>query len=521
MKEFLRKYQNEITGSISGWDRIAFRGTIRWLANLRGIESYMYMKGILLKDFGAWAEEHTKQVRAACVRTAESLGIEQRYLNSSTVNKEAIAKQIAFNSAIKSGPICMLSVVEPSYSPTVCGNRARKKLELTMRHRRCVWIYYYWNDEELGFGHLRLQTWLPFTIKGNINGREWLGRQMNAESLRYKKSDNCFRWISDVQRAQELMEKQLEMNWRKKLEELRCKYFSVLNSLFGQEQMHHYWSADETEWATDVMFKHTNHLDAIFPSLIYHGLQTTDSANVLRFLGKIDRHAELPRKVAGDIRGDRRRRYEGIRVKHSAGKNSIKMYNKAGNILRVETTINDPRSFKVFRRPNDDQSRKESWQNMRKGVADIYRRSQISQRSNERYLDSLTAAKTEKKVQEVFNDVSRRVTYEGRKFRALNLFKGFDYQLLAFLSKGEWNINGFRNRDLRNFLYDQSNATKTKRRRLCARTSRHIRMLRAHGLVRKVSKTHRYVLTRKGQQLCPLAKSMQSLTAEAVMEAAA
>ena len=33
MKNFMGMYTEKTCGAISGWDRIRFRGTIRWLAN--------------------------------------------------------------------------------------------------------------------------------------------------------------------------------------------------------------------------------------------------------------------------------------------------------------------------------------------------------------------------------------------------------------------------------------------------------------------------------------------------------
>lgn len=520
MKLFMDKYKNDVFGAITGLDRIALRGTIRWLASIAGLGSYMGVRNILLKDFKTWAEDKTQQVRTACERTADSLGIETRYLQSPKTDKEALAREIAKKNGIKSGPVCMLSVVEPSFSPTVCGNRSSKKLELCMRHRRCIWIYFYWIDEQWGFGHMRLQSWLPFTIKGCLNGREWLARQMDSAGINYIQADNCFRWISDPLAAQALLDQQFQINWAEKCEAMRCRYFGVLDDLFGSDPLEYYWSADETEVATDIMFRSTNILDRIFPHLMLYGMQCTDSANVMRFLGKIDATAELPPRVSGDIRGDRKRRYEGCRVKHSTNRNSVKMYNKAGNILRVETTINNPRGFKVFRRPNDDPERAPSWQHMRKGVADLHRRAQVSQQSNERYLAFLAAAQTDEKIREIFESVSQRVSYQGKKFRALNLWKQTDYEMLAFLSQGEWAINGFRNKDMRNVLYD-SVVNPDDRRRLCARISRQLRLLRAHGLIRKVPRTHRYVLAAKGMQLCSVVKTLDVLEPQQLTKAAA
>jgi len=73
-------------------------------------------------------------------------------------------------------------------------------------------------------------------------------------------------------------------------------------------------------------------------------------------------------------------------------RNSVKMYNKCGNILRVETTISNTRDFKVFRYPNDDERQEASWQKMRKGVADLHRRCEVSDKSNTRYADAIIAA---------------------------------------------------------------------------------------------------------------------------------
>ena len=379
MKNFKDVYHDKLIGSISGWDRLAWRGTNRWLSNRDGLASYLSFHHILLKDFKDWAMSMTARLRESCTALAEIWGIESVYLNSSSVNKEELARSIARKNGITSGPVCMLSVVEPCWSPWVYPNRNTKKLELTVRPRKCIWIYFYAIDPGTGFGHMRIQSWLPFGIKGCMNGRHWLEQQLIREKIKYIKSGNCFRWIENVPRAQQLMNDQLKTNWKELLESRRKTYFGVLDSFFGETLMNYYWSADSTEWATDMMFRNTAEVDRLFPMFAQYGLQISDSANVLRFLGKIDMDAQLPNRISGDIRGDRRRRYEGIRVKHWVGNNSVKAYNKAGNLLRIETTINATRSFKVYRKPNDDPERDLAWLPMRKGVADMHRRAEISQ----------------------------------------------------------------------------------------------------------------------------------------------
>ncbi len=308
MQVFLNRYGARVKGVLSGWDRLAFRGTLRWLATTVGLSSYLSCQNILLKDFSDWAQFLTKQIRRSCEAVADGLGIRTEYLRTSSTDKEALARRIAKEDGIKEGPICMLSVVEPSYSPTVVGNKETQQLEVAMRQRKCVWIYFYFNDPRVGLGHVRLESWLPFTIKGCLNGRHWLERDLLRSGIKYIKQDNCFRWIADTQRAQELANEQLRTNWAGLLDGFRQTFFPVMSGLLGQGRVDYYWSADATEWATDIMFGKTSDLDRLFPMLARYGLTVSDSTSVMRYLGKIPGDAALPAKVAGEVRGDRRKR---------------------------------------------------------------------------------------------------------------------------------------------------------------------------------------------------------------------
>jgi hypothetical protein len=457
---------------------------------------FLQYANILLKDFPKWAQAMTKRIRTSCEEKAHTLGIEIRYLTSSSKDKEKLARQIADDKGIKQGPICLLSVVEPCIAPTVKGNKTLKTLVLEMRQRKCVWLYYYFNDPTFGFGHVRLQSWLPFNVFIWLNGRHWLERQLQSHGIKYVKDGNCFPWIKDIHVAQELMNQQLQANWSEMLNTLTFQMCPDLqNTLLIPPD--YYWSADATEWATDIMFKSRQALDAIYPTLIYHAMKTSDSSAVMRYLGKRNIQGRGPKEVLSDYR----RRYEGVRVKHWRNDNSVKLYNKSGSILRIETTINGTRDFKVLRHPNDDKQRPLSWQKMRKGVSDLHRRCEISQQCNERYADALSSAQIEQTLKEVLSPACNKIKKRGKRYRGLNPWQAEDYQLLTFLAKGEHAISGFRNKDLRHWLYPKAkHADKPQQRRYAGRTTRRIKLLRVHGLVRKVAKENRYVLTSKGQQ---------------------
>jgi hypothetical protein len=135
---------------------------------------------------------------------------------------------------------------------------------------------------------------------------------------------------------------------------------------------------------------------------------------------------------------------------------------------------------------------------MRKGIADLYRRTEVSQAANERYLDALASVEDIRSLGELAERLCRPVMHDGRRLRALNPYAPDDAALLKSISHGEFTINGFRNRDLRRLLYPES-ATTVEQRRQAAAVTRKLALLRAHRLIRKVPATHRYVLTAHGR----------------------
>jgi hypothetical protein len=518
-------YGDKIMGAIKGFDRIRFRGTLRWLANADGLRRFLSMSGVLLKDFRGWAEAKTALLRQSCAEQAETLGIETLYLPSSNVDKDALARRIAAEKNIADGPICQLSVVEPCMAPAVVGNRASKNLELNYRQRKCVFIYHYFDDPQVGFGHVRVQSWLPFGATICINGRHWLEKQLKAAGIAYVKDGNCFPWIEDVAAAQRLMDEQLKTEWPALLGRLTRAACPALERVMAPLSFEYYWSAEETEWATDVMFKSAADVEAIYPKLIRYGLLVSDSPAVLRYLGRRDvQSSGFGRGVAPEeILSDHRRRYEGVRLKHWINRNSVKLYNKGGSLLRFETTINDTRDFKVYRTPENRPDAPLSWQKLRKGVADLRRRAEISDASNERYGDALGAALVEEKLREVVQGACRRVVKNGRAHRAINPWSELDYKLLMFLGRGELAVNGFRNRDVRAVLATSNEAERdeAQRRRLSAKATRCLGLLRAHGLIRKVARTNRYVLTDQGRKFTAALLSASAVDVSKLMELAA
>jgi hypothetical protein len=498
MRSFLHVHGSEIKGVLSGWDRIRFRGTLRWLASVDGLGTYLWTTKGLLKDFCGWAQSLTKRVREATEALAKAAGRPMQYLASSQQRKEDLARDIAAADGVREGLICVLSCVEPCRTFRVGPNAHTKRLELRALEGKCLHYYFYLQDRQFGLMHLRLQTWLPFTINVCLNGRSWLVQQLQQQRIAYEQRDNCLVDVADLHQAQQLLDKQLRTRWDRLLDGLVEQWHPTHAELFKIPQ-DYYWSADETEWASDVLFRSPQSLAAIYPRLVRHAVTGFGCGDVLRFLG---RRGSVAQFRAGRVHTSLATRHEGTRVKHQLNRNSLKMYDKQATVLRVETTINDARDMKVYRtRENAKKKARTSsktWRRLRKGVADLHRRAEISQASNERYLEALGSVDHAEPLEQIVNELCRPVTWHERRVRALRPFEQQDARLLAAVSRGEFAINGFRNRDLRELLDPLSNdPAETKRQ--AAKITRQLRMLRAHGLIQKVPKTHRYVLTDDGR----------------------
>jgi hypothetical protein len=330
---FLQRHASSVIGVLSGFDRVRLRGTVRLLANAGGLGAALGHVGVLLKDFKEFAMGVSKQIKSSSEQAAESANRPVLYLNSSSISKEDTAREIARRDKIQEGLICVLKAVEPCHSFHVRRDRASKHLVLEPALRKCLHFYHYHQHPTLGFMHARVQSWLPFNVHVCINGREWLARQMDQAGMAYRRRENCFPWIEDVARAQELLDSQLTVDWTKLLNGILTQAHPDYQTVFRGFPLDYYWSADESEWATDVMFKGARELAAIYPRLIRHGMLNLSSRDIMRFLG---RNTPICGGEYGTFKGevvtDLKQRPEGMRVKHRVNENSIKMYGQDASL---------------------------------------------------------------------------------------------------------------------------------------------------------------------------------------------
>jgi hypothetical protein len=506
MNQFTAKYADRLHGVLSGFDRLVFRGSLRALCYVEGMMRYLSFRGVLLKDFSDFVQETTQRLKAASLAPIEALGRPIRYLDSPQANKEEIAREILREQGIREGPIGVLTSVEPCYSYEVHRNPETKRLELVNRYRKCLFLYHYTLDPTFGFMHARIQTWFPFRIQVGLNGREWLARQMDAAGLGYARHDNCFVALEDYARAQALMDAQLQTDWPAALDRIARSLNPIQEELLGGYLGSYYWSTYQSEWASDLVFREEATLRRLYPLLVRHGLTTLGSPDVMRFLGrKIGPADRISPVFQGEVVSEVKTRQEGVRIKHRVKANSVKAYDKAyapqGSVLRLETTLNDPADFQVYRPKEGDPEGPKDWRVMRRGVADLYRRAEVSQAANDRYANALASVDDGTTLDECLNAITQPVEWHGKRIRALRPFDADDSALLEAVSRGEFAVNGLRNRDLVSLLYPSDPASEAEARHRSRRVTRQLRMLRAHGLIAKVPHTHRYQVSNHGRQV--------------------
>jgi hypothetical protein len=498
LNDFIARFRSLITGVLSGFDRLVLRGHLLPLMRDGGMFFFLESAGIRLLDYRPFVLATTERLKEASLAEANEFGRPVRYLDSPALDKEALARRLLAEQPIEQGLICVFKALEPCMTFEYHRSQDRQERALRLRPSKCLHLYKYFLHPRFGFCNARIQTWFPFNVQICLNGREWLARTFAREGREdFKRADNCCPWLGNPELAQRRMDEQLTTDWPRALNSLARALNPLHRELFKTSPMDYYWSAYQTEWATDVMFKNPATLGRLYPQLVHHAMHHFKSPDVMRFLA-----GKAPGNFTGEIVTSFKDRAEGVRVKHWVRGNSVKMYDKAGSLLRIETTVAQTSDFKVLRPPHDDPEGPLQWRPLRKGTADLHRRAQLSQRSNNAYLHALAAVDDTTPCSQLFDAVPRPVIELGRRTRALRLGDPSDIALLETAARGEFATAGFRNRDLRRLIHPApKNATERDLHRLSAKTSRQLRLLRAHGVIRKIPKTHRYQLTERGRLL--------------------
>ena len=251
--------------------------------------------GIRFRQLKPFLLQNAERVKRHARMIAEQEKRPYVYLHQK-VRKEEMAKEIAQRDHVQEGLICILSVMEPCR--TFSFQTEKGKPFVASARRKCLFLYFYFNHRDFGLMHVRLQTWFPLQIQVYVNGHEWLARKLERNGIRYRKCDNAFVWIEDMNRAQKFADRFCSLNWPRLLNGYAKKVNPLMADLL--KSMSYYWVTAQSEYSTDILFKNPSHLSELYPRLLSPSTLCFGATEVMSFLG---------RKIRSYFPGGCRQRY--------------------------------------------------------------------------------------------------------------------------------------------------------------------------------------------------------------------
>ena len=508
MNEFLEKHEKMITGTISTFDRIIFKGYLP-ISYPEAAESFFNQRQILLKDFMIFTKTQTDLLKTNAQQIAAHALRPYEYINKH-IRKEEYAKKIAERDKITEGLICVLALLEENHSFALRYGEGRPRLQKCSP--RCLTLYFYYLDKHFGFMHIRLSTWMPFSIQVYVNGHYWLAQQMTAKNISFQQTENSFISIADCNKAQTIADKFPFEH----LENIMHAFARRVNPLLKTflKGMEYYWVIDQAEYATDVMFHNHNILDELYLNWQKHAAVCTQAEDIMRFMGR-----KLHGSFNSLIQTDAKYRPNVTRIKHSMRGNWIKMYNKNGIVLRVETVINCPREFRIFRLGSREKAGE--WVPMPKRITSLKRYAGISLRANTAYLEALAQADNPSAVYQQLDRLCEPQQLAKQRIRGLNPLRQKDVALFEAVVRGEHLIKGFRVCNIATRMKIIFADDPVIKRRQSAKVNRKLRLLRGHRLIVRIPHTHSYKITAEGMKLMNAAIHLRTTGFPTIMKNAA
>jgi len=349
---------------------------------------------------------------------------------------------------------------------------------------------------------IRLQTWAPYEIQIALNGRQWLKRSLEKAGCSYIAQGNKFFDIDDYALAQQLLDSQLDTRWIDVFNVFLPQVFPSMPDLLGDNLGYYHWSLWQSEWARDYIFTDPDTIAPYMQQLLRHAFITGTSDRILRYFGHPVRPNGQPFPTAKPEIMTRINQWdEGARIRHWSDSNSIKLYNEH-SVMRTEFTMNNPERYRIHRTAEGDTNGEKKLRPLRKGIADIVPRTQICNDRLNSFSAQLATLQEDITVGDILAKVSTRVKAKakGKSFRALDV-TGKDLALLKAIADPNHAVDAITNKCLQSILCDTPWANGLSGKKLSARISRHFRLLREHGIIKKMARQHKYFLTDKGKLL--------------------
>jgi len=504
--QFSERHTEKIHGILHGFDRIIFRGYLTSFFHAKGMYYYLSRSNVRLTSFNDFMKSQHEKFRAHIKQIAEQTDVRLHYINNLKESKDQLAKKDLARHPDKTGLISIISALEVSSSYRLRSNKALRELEVVAERRKHLHYYLYYNDPEFGWMHVKIQSWYPFTMQFYVNGKEYLKRCLEKAEIEYKAYNNSITWVEDMEKAQAFSDQLVRKKWDRFFNVFARKINPFLNQIESVFQKGYNWCTHQSEYATDVLFKKRKVLENLYQPLIEHASYFKGGEDIYTFFGR-----NLHHRSTKEVTGSTKRFEQGFRVKHYLDRNSVKMYDKY-SVLRVETTINNSRAFKIYKDAERKGKKVKAWVPMGKAVSNLYRCAQIAKQCNLRYLNSLSQVDEPKKLNKKIERISTRTSRVNKnnnevRYSAFNLLSKDTCLILEAISDGRFHLQPFSNKTLRSLLFEKrllqvDTNDPLSIKRLSGKITRLIAKLRAHKLVRKISHSFKYQLTKLGHEIC-------------------
>jgi hypothetical protein len=497
MKSISERHAKHIRGVLSCYDRMLVSGTLTSVGYPAGMSGHLTSHGIRIFDFAQFAEPLRDEIRENAQSVAKANGLEIEYLRSSKFRKDDRIQAILKERGEHPGMVHIFSAMEGCDCFEPWHNKNTGHTSLRYSTGKCIHYYFYFIHESFGLCHLRVPTWAPFRLQFYCNGHNWLANQLRKEGIAFDQVDNTFVNIANFTRAQELADAFPVSILHQELDRLAVLYCPATKHFSETHANPYHWSIAQCEYATDIVFKSQKDLKSLYSVLVRTAVHAVKADDVATFLGR-----KLHSNYEGEVGNNFHTRIEGTRIKHHMGWASLKMYDKHGIVLRIETTVNDVTFFKHHRTVvHRDNTTETKLAPMKKTIYSFDPLRELLLASNNRYLAFLSDLTDPSTGIDKLDKLAEPERKNDRTFRGFNIFDHKDLDLFVALTRGEWNITGFQNKTLRRVLTEVT----------APQLSRIIKRLHVHGLIRKVGKTYKYYLTKFGQQVLLAALKVREL----------
>lgn len=488
---FVVKFASSLIAVLGCQDRVIFKGHLPFSDEAHLNRFVDHTLRIKRTDFLDFAQEKAEILVTHAKGLAAQHDAPYEYLQGRHRKEDLVRQQIR-DRRLCEGLVCVLCCQENCRTVKLRYGEGRPRLVFTWRPQRV--LYFYFLDPQFGLCHVRVQTWFPFTTQVYVNGHDWLARQLHAAGVGFVQHDNAFTQLDDPAKAQQLADGFPRLPWVKILD----RWARQVNPLLAERWLQgkgYYWVIDQAEYSTDRLFRDRQALADLYPQLLDHACLYFSAQDILKFLGR-RLHPRFDGEVLTECKKDR---WPGARIKHRVKNHWLKMYDKFGQVLRIETVINNPPEFKVRRKVQRKGRWRMAWCPMNKGVANFYRYHEVARAANDRSLNALAIVARPQASAKILDRVQRPVRLGRRRRRGRNLLRLQEQKLFRAVLRGEHHVNGFRNRDLQVLLFPAPVKDVAEQRRRTAHVSRLLQLLRAHGLIAKAPRAHRYRGTTQGE----------------------